>query len=386
MDFTMIDSAITCAFWLALACILYTFMGYPFALWLFSKVSPQVVLKTPISPTVSIVIAVRNEETNIARRLDNLRLQDYPSAKIEVIVVSDGSTDDTAAIVSSYSGRNVRQVELGSRLGKALALNRGIDIAKGEVIVFADARQQFESSAVSELVANFNDPRIGCVSGELILVKDDQSLIQAEMGTYWNYEKWIRKMESQTGSVIGATGAIYAIRRSLYLPLLDDTILDDVLTPLNIIRQGYRCIFDSRAVAFDSFSIDAGQEWRRKVRTLAGNWQLLSLKPSLLLPWRNPCWWRFISHKIMRLIVPFALIILLLSGAFLPGLFYLAATAMQCFLYATALAGVFVPVLRRVRIVSPCYFFLVMNAAALTGFGIWLTGKSKVIWHNKVTA
>ncbi len=372
----------TWLFWFSLACILYTFIGYPLLLRFFPKKSLRLdVHKDLFIPNVSIVIAAWNEEANISKRLDNLLTQDYPTDKTEIIVVSDGSTDSTNSIVSSYSDRSVRLVSLEDRLGKAQALNQGIAQAKGNIIVFCDARQYFEPSAVSWLVANFYDPRVGCVSGELILVKDDQSRIQVEMGAYWNYEKWIRKMESRTGSVVGATGSIYAIRRFLFKPLPPGTILDDVLTPLNIVREGYRCIFESKAVALDCFSKDTGQEWQRKVRTLAGNWQMLSLQPELLLPWRNPCWWRLVSHKILRLIVPFALIILFISGALLQGMLYRTVVVLQCLLYASALLACLLPTVRANRILRLEYFFLVMNAAALAGFWRWITGDCKTVWQ-----
>jgi cellulose synthase/poly-beta-1,6-N-acetylglucosamine synthase-like glycosyltransferase len=299
---------------------------------------------------------------------------------VEIIIVSDGSTDQTCELVKNCGQQNVRLIALAQRQGKAVAINHGMEQAQGEIILYADVRQHFAADVISELVAHFADPTVCCVRGELILVKDAESQIQAEMGAYWKYEKWVRKMESRTGSVVGATGAIYAIRRPLFIPLPQDTILDDVLTPLNVVNQGYRCVFDSNAVAYDSFSKDTGQEWRRKVRTLAGNWQLLSLQPTLLWPWRNFCWWRFISHKIMRLLVPFALIIFFLSGALLPGVLYRTATGFQALFYGIALAGLFIPGIRTLRMTNLCYFFLVMNAAAATGCWLWLTGQSKTLW------
>ncbi len=201
------------------------------------------------------------------------------------------------------------------------------------------------------------------------------------MGAYWRYEKWIRKMESRTGSVVGATGAIYAIRRDLYRNLPVGTLLDDVLTPLNVIEQGFRCTFNSCAVAYDAVSKNARQEWRRKVRTLAGNWQLMSLHPELLLPWRNPCWWRLLSHKFMRLFVPFALIILLVTSCLLSGGFYRTMAGMQLLIYALSFIGALVPRVRSFRIVNMSYFFLVMNAAALGGFWRWVTGGCRTVWQ-----
>ena len=371
---------LTCLFWSSLACILYTYLGYPCALWVLARFTRCPVEKGDFAPEISIVIAVWNEAPEIARRLDNLLAQDYPAGRTEILVVSDGCDDGTEEVVARYRDRNVRHLRLPGRNGKSFTLNQGVAAATGEIVVFADARQQFAPGAVAALVANFHDPRVGCVSGELILVKDEVSRIQAEMGAYWSYEKWIRKAESRTGSMVGATGAIYAIRRKLHIPLPPGTILDDVLTPLRVAEQGYRCVFDSSSLAYDLFSKDTGVEWSRKVRTLTGNWQLLSLQPGLLLPWRNPCWWRFISHKIMRLLVPLALVVLFVSGALLPGTIYRWATSLQCLPYGAAAVTGLVPVARSIRITRLCRFFLILNAAAACGFWQWITGGSSLVW------
>lgn len=331
-------------------------------------------------PSVSVVLAVRNEEARIAARLENLLAQEFDGA-LEIVVVSDGSTDATCDIVSSFAPRGVRLLKLGSPVGKAAAVNRGVARAGGGIVVFADARQRFERDAVARLAANFRDPSLGCVSGELVFLKDGTSAIQQEMGAYWRYEKSVRRLESRCGSVVGATGAIYAVRRALYRTLPAETLLDDVLTPLNVIEQGYRCRFDGTAVAYDVVSKDAGQEWTRKVRTLAGNWQLIALRPELLLPWANPCWWRLISHKLMRLVVPFLLIAMLASGALLSSPCYRTATIVQLAGYGTALAGLLIPPLRRFRLVKLGYFLLVMNAATVAGCWRWLTGGCASVWQ-----
>lgn len=361
---------------------MYTYAGYPLWLALWVRVRLKPVRKSPYVPTVSVVISAFNEELNIVRRVLNIREQDYPDEKVDIVIVSDGSTDRTVELLKPHVNDRLILIELPTNQGKAMALNAGLAKARGEIIVFTDARQTFALDAIRQLAASFSGPTIGCVSGELLFYRDAASSIQAEMGAYWKYEKWVRKMESRSGSVVGATGAIYAIRRDLYRPLPANALLDDVLTPLNIVQQGYRCIFESFAVAYDMVSKDAGQEWKRKIRTLAGNWQLMSLQPKLLLPWCNPCWWRFISHKIMRLIVPFWLILLLASGATLPGGFYRMVTAAQFLFYGLGLAGGLVPRLRRVRVTNFCYFFLIMNMAAISGFWLWVTGRSEIAWKS----
>src|SRR5208283_4061082 len=214
-------------FWLSVCFIAYTYFGYPLTLYVLSYFKSLTVKKGHIYPKISIVIAVRNEEKNIRERLEDLLAQEYPTNRREIIVVSDGSTDGTEDIVREYQGQNVRLSSLQSSKGKAEALNYGIAHAAGEVVVFADARQRFMPDALKHLVGNFNDPSVGCVSGELVFTESQGSEIKAEMGAYWHYEKWIRKCESRTGSVMGATGAIYAARTALYKPLPSGIILDD---------------------------------------------------------------------------------------------------------------------------------------------------------------
>lgn len=303
-------------FWFSLIFILYTYAGYPALLFVWSRLFPKPVLKAYMKPEplVSVVIAARNEEKNIRPRIENLVRQDYPAEKLEIIVVSDGSNDATVQIVRHLieelersPGRPpLKLIEVAENKGKPYALNLGVAEARGEIIVFADSRQIFDGSAVSALVSNFSDTAVGGVSGELFLIDDARDGAPVEMGVYWTYEKWIRKAESRSGSVVGATGAIYAIRRGLYQSLPEDTLLDDVLTPLNIIMQGHRVVYEGRAKAYDHVSGNVQQEWRRKVRTLAGNWQLLKLRPPLSSFRENPIFWRFMSHKILRLVVPSA--------------------------------------------------------------------------------
>lgn len=351
-------------------------------LLLLSRIGIKGIRKGNFLPTVSVVIAAGDEERAIGKRLENLLVQDYPRNLVEIIVVSDGSTDETERVVEGYLDQGVKSCRLELKRGKAAALNVGIGEAQGDIIVFADARQRFEESAVRHLVGNFADPAVGCVSGELVLLEDASSGIHAEVGLYWRYEKWIRKMESATGSVVGATGAIYAIRKSLYRRLPEGTILDDVLTPLNIVQQGYRAVFDGNALAFDVVSRDLGREWRRKVRTLAGNWQLMSLYPVLAFPLANRIWWRFMSHKVTRLLVPFFAPLVLVTGFTLEESGYRGcATAMTLGLFLAA-TGALLPCSRRFRIINTLYVFTAINVAAVVGFWKWATGQCGKTWQT----
>lgn len=368
------------SFWCSVALILYTYIGYPLLLAGLRRLAPIPVRKGPLTPKVSVVMAARNEESNIVRRLQNLAAQTYPPELLEVIVVSDGSADKTVELVRSFTGIRVKCVVLDESVGKAEALNAGVTEATGEIIVFCDARQTFDVVAVAELVRNFFDVKVGGVSGELFFHTTGEG-IQAQVGGYWRYEKWIRRAESACGSAIGGTGAIFAMRKSLYRDLPPGTLLDDVMTPMNVVLQGYRTIVDGSARAYDIASAQVSQEWVRKVRTLAGNWQLISLAPSLLSPFNNPCCWRFVSHKVLRLLVPAALVVLAVSGALLEGPFYRVFTAIEGVFYALAALGGAVPITRSNRWVNSSYFFLVMNLAAAAGFWCWATGKSGGVWQ-----
>jgi cellulose synthase/poly-beta-1,6-N-acetylglucosamine synthase-like glycosyltransferase len=293
-------------------------------------------------PSVSVVIAVRNEAARLPRRLRNIVEQTYPGP-LEIIVASDGSTDHPRTAVASC--RNVRLLELPAA-GKAVALNHGVASAGGEILVFADTRQQFSPAAITALVENFDDPEVGCVTGDLMLDcetdrQHSEPGVGEGVGLYWRYEKWLRRVESDIWSTLGATGAIYALRRSMWQPLPADTLLDDVLAPMRVVLAGQRTVFEPRARAFDCASPSAAVEQRRKVRTLAGNYQILALEPLLLLPFRNPVWLQYASHKLGRLLVPWALLGILLSSAALAssGWVYLVALILQLSFYALAATG-----------------------------------------------
>jgi poly-beta-1,6-N-acetyl-D-glucosamine synthase len=397
-------------FWIAAALVGYSYLGYPAWLWLRSRWSPRPVRRGLVEghavPAVSAVMVVRNEEAVIARKLENLMTLDYPQEKLDVVVVSDGSSDRTAAILADYardSGLRTGgpgQSRIGDRIedrtgartrlrtlikpvseGKAAGLNDAIKLASGEVLLFTDARQSIESGALRLLIENFADPDVGAASGELMLGDPTSGETGKGMGLYWRIEKKIRELESASGSVAGATGAIYCARRSLLgtSPLPAGTILDDVLLPMQIARQGYRVIFDSRARAWDSPDLGEGREFSRKVRTLSGNYQLLQLAPWLLSS-QNAIRFEFVSHKLSRLAVPFALLALLLASVFVPQPVYRAALGAQLAFYALSLAafaGVKIGPLS--RIADPARTFVVLNFAAMVAFINFVAGR-KAAW------
>jgi cellulose synthase/poly-beta-1,6-N-acetylglucosamine synthase-like glycosyltransferase len=384
-------------FWIAGALVGYSYLGYPAWLWLRSRWSPRPVrrnagLSSATAPAVSAVMVVRNEEDIIARKLENLLTLDYPQEKLEVVVVSDGSADRTPAILAEYArdaapatapaaGSRVRVLMKPVSQGKAAGLNDAIQLATGEILLFTDARQQIESGALRLLIENFADPEVGAASGALMLGDLASGEAGKGMGVYWRIEKEIRELESAGGSVAGATGALYCARRTLLAtePLPAGTILDDVLLPMQIARQGFRVVFDSRARAWDAPDLGEGREFSRKVRTLSGNYQLLQLAPWLLSS-ENPIRFEFVSHKLSRLAVPFALLALLLASMFLRQPLYRAALGAQLAFYALSLAAMTdVKIGPLARIADPARTFVVLNSAAVVAFVNFVTGR-KAVW------
>jgi cellulose synthase/poly-beta-1,6-N-acetylglucosamine synthase-like glycosyltransferase len=326
-------------FWTALAGIAYVYVGYPLLLLAWRRWGRRPVRKRYQEPSVSLVIAMRNERKNVQAKMQNCFELDYPPGRLQVIVSLDGPTDGTEALVRDYAGKGVEVVYSPVHRGKAEALNSGVAIASGEILVFADARQQFAKRAVRELVANFADACVGAVSGELVLLDEQAQEDSSAAGAYWRYEKGLRAMESDIHSVPGATGAIYAIRRELFAPLSPGTILDDVVIPMRIVLAGKRVIFDPAARAYEIVSQSTQSEYERKTRTLAGNYQLFAQMPELLAPWRNPIFVQLASHKLGRLLVPYCLAALFISNLFLLHGFYVVVLVGQVLWYALAGAG-----------------------------------------------
>jgi poly-beta-1,6-N-acetyl-D-glucosamine synthase len=360
-------------FWLSLSFIFIAYAGYPIWLYFRARFRPRPVQRASLSPSVTILLAVHCEEKTLPGKLHNLAALDYPPDRLEVIVISDGSTDETNKILAAWEASNRRTVILPNNRGKATALNYGAAEAKGEIVVFTDARQTIASGALRNLVANFADPSVGCVSGELI-IRSSQGI-----GLYWQLEKKIRYWEGLAGSTVGATGALYAVRRNLLLPLPQETILDDVYIPFQVVRQGQRVIFEPTALAWDDLKAGPKREFRRKVRTLLGNYQLLQLAPWVLTR-ANSLRLQFVCHKLLRLLVPFALVGLFVSTLWLREGIYELALALQVTFYALAALSIFrakVGIVARLSDISLA--FLVLNTAAAVAFIYFVTGR-KAVW------
>ncbi len=369
-------------FWGGAAVIFYAYVGYAVWLWLRSRWRAKPVELAPVTPSVTLVMVVRNEARVLEGKLRNLLDLHYPEERCEVVVVSDGSSDGTNEILARYAGHErLRSLVNQQARGKAAGLNDAIGAARGEIVVFTDARQHLEADAVRLLVENFADPSVGCASGELMLGDPAAGEAIRGMGLYWKFEKRVREMESLSGSVVGATGALYAVRKSLLVTVPTETILDDVYIPMNVVRQGFRVVFDPRARAWDVADQGTGREFNRKVRTLSGNYQLLQLAP-WLLSGSNPLRFEFVSHKLIRLIVPFALGATLVASMMLRQPIYRIALVLQIAFYA--LSFLVVAQMKRgllARMADAAFTFVILNSAAVVAFANFVTGR-KAAWNR----
>jgi poly-beta-1,6-N-acetyl-D-glucosamine synthase len=367
-------------FWVSLAMLAYTFAGYVVWLWLRCLFHSRGVKRAAIVPSVSVVMVVRNEEHVLEEKFQNLFSLDYPAERLQLIVVSDGSTDGTDEILREHA-KDPRVHVLMNCLqkGKACGLNDAMTWAQGEIIVFTDARQRIEREALRLLTENFADPGVGCVSGELMLGDPQSGEAVKGTGLYWRIEKRIRELESASGSVVGATGALYAVRRELVPPVPPGTILDDVYIPMHVARSGARVLFDGRARVWDAPDLGAQREFGRKVRTLSGNYQLLQVAPWLLRQ-ENPVRFEFVSHKLLRLLAPFALAAALVSTVFLPAPLYRIALACQILFYGLGILGMLPGKKGPLTLMADAaYTFVMLNVAALMAFGNFVTGR-KELW------
>ena len=356
-------------FWVSLSLIGYAYAGYPLLLlvWPWKRRT----LRSPQEPHISVVIAARNEARVIGEKLRHLHAMDYPASLVELIVVSDGSTDDTVQVLSAFQSiPSVRIQHYAEPRGKAHAINLAVAQATGEILVFNDARQKLAPGAIRALLSNFADHSVGCASGELRFFTEKQPGRKATL--YWKFERWLRARESLVGSCMGATGAFYAIRRRCFRPLPEGLILDDVFTPLQIALQGYRVIHDPAAIVFDHEAVSEEHEFRRKVRTLSGNYQLLRYLPGLLSP--RLIGVQFVSHKLLRLLVPLLLIACLVGSFLAEGWIYRLALFAQVACYLAALIGVLQGAKAPAWAAVPAGV-VVLNCAALVAMVHFFRGK-----------
>jgi cellulose synthase/poly-beta-1,6-N-acetylglucosamine synthase-like glycosyltransferase len=375
------------AFWGSIGALAYVYVLYPLLLSLLRVMARRPIKVEASEPTVCLFIAANDEAGVIAAKLENALALDYPADRLDILVASDGSVDGTNEIVARFAPR-VRLMTQSPRRGKIAAINRGLELVTSEIVVFSDANTFLAPDAVRALVRNFGSEEVGCVSGDVALIGDRAQLAKSE-DLYYRYERWIQHAESDIGSMIGADGALYAIRRRLFSPRPEDTILDDMAIPMSIVRAGGRVVFEPGARAQEPGVESAKEEFARKTRVVAGAMQFLSRSDSSVPLSAPQVILSLISHKALRWLSPaFAMVVfgtsVTLAGS---GQFYQYTTVsiLQAVVLILGLAGCF-PSLRRLPPIGLSHYFCLVQAAAAVGFVKGLSGRQSVLWRRFVRA
>ena len=368
-------------FWGSTAALGYVYFGYPAVLALLRSIARKSIVKSPMEPSVCLLIAANDEEFVIEAKLRNTLSVDYPQDRLEIVVASDGSIDATNEMVRRFIPR-VRLLELAPRRGKIAAINEAMRSITSEIVIFSDANTFLDHQAVRALVQNFSDPRVGAVSGDVTLVGERAALARSE-DLYYLYERWVQQAESEIGSMIGADGALYAIRRRLFVPPNNDTILDDMAIPMAVVRAGNRVVFEPGARGYEQGSETAAEEFARKARVVAGAIQFLARRDSWIGLRSSQAIFSLVSHKGLRWLSPVFLVgtfgaSLLLANE---SVFYAAAAAAQGLLFVLGAVGCWRPA-RRIGLVAFAHYFCLVQLAACVGFLRGLSGGQSVRWRR----
>lgn len=368
---------------ISLFMVFYVYGGYPVLAAALGLVAGRPVRKGSIEPMVTIVIAAYNEQDVIGATIENKLALDYPRDRLEIIVVSDGSTDQTDEIVGMYAVRNVRLIRQEPRAGKTSGLNLAIPQARGEIIVFSDANSLYAPSGLRHLVANFADEEVGYVTGRMMYANPDGTTIGEGCSTYMCYENFLRVIESRIGSVVGVDGGVDAMRKRLYRPMNADQ-LPDFVQPLKVVEQGYRVVYEPEALLWEPSLKEAGDEYRMRVRvSLRAFWALFDMR-KLLAPWHDPLFaWQLWSHKALRYLCFLFLVAAYVSNLALlgQGTWYVALFLLQS---AGYFAAVTMPYLERTgkgcRLCTLARYFFLLNLAAAHAFGKFLRREKQIVW------
>jgi len=370
-------------FWASLLLALYVYFLYPVTASILASVLKRRVKRNPIEPGVTIVIAAFNEEAHIGATIENKLNIDYPKDRVEIIVISDSSTDRTDEIVKGYAASGVRLIRQEPRQGKTAALNRAVPEAKGEIVVFSDSNSIYSKSALKELVSNFSDPTVGYVTGKMVYVNGDGSVIGDGCSAYMKYENWLRGVETSIGSIVGVDGGIDAVRKRLFSPMQPDQIPDFIL-PLKVIEKGYRVVYDPAALLNENSLGKSSDEYRMRVRVSLRSMHALWDMKHLLNPFRYGFYsWQLFSHKVLRYgMFAFLGTMYFFNLALVQERFYLISFVLQNIFYASAAMGLYIERKGRENtslFYIPFYFGLI-NLAAAHAFWKFLRNERQVTW------
>ncbi len=371
-------------FFTSLAALFYVYIGYPLLVYFVSLVRPREIKKSFIEPNVTILITAYNEEKDIRTKLENTLLIDYPKEKLEILVASDGSTDRTDEIIKSFSEQNIKLFRQEGRKGKTFTQNKAVEETWGEIILFSDATTMYRADVLREILPNFADQTVGCVAGKLIYVDESASSVGSGAKSYWNYETFLKTSESRACSLIGASGCLYAVRKSAYREMYAEACSDFLICTI-LYRQNLRSVFEPNAVCTEETNRHAGNELKMRVRVISQTFTDLWRNRDMLNPLKSGFYAvELLSHKLMRYAVPFFLFLMFISTAFLAAtstLFFIILAA-QIIFYLFGLIGWII----EKRGVSPIIFsmplyFVLANLASIVGFYKFLRGEKYTRWE-----
>ncbi len=368
-------------FWLSSLLVVYTFAGYGILITVLARFIRRPVRFEQLTPAVSLIISAYNEDKVIAEKIKNCFAVDYPCELLELIVVADGSNDRTAEIVQTFATRGVRLLHEPTRRGKIAAMNRAVPLANGEILVFSDADAMLEPQAIRMLVANLADPKVACVGGEK-RIRQGTSVQAKGEGAYWHYEAYLKRLDSNLNTAIGAIGELFAIRRELYRAMDEDLLIEDFVVTMYLVAAGWRVVYEPRAITWENASPSLVGEWQRRVRMAAGGFQAIGRLKRMLNPMRGFASFQYISHKVLRWLSPFFMIAAFSANlGLLDQPFYQWTMLAQVVFYGLAALG-FVLALLDVRFwpLQIPFYFCFANATSLAGFLRWVTRSQPVTW------
>ena len=380
----MVELIAKIVFWASIAALAYVYAGYPLLVYLLSRIAPKPVRRGAIEPSVTILITAYNEEKAIREKLENTFLIDYPAEKLEILVASDGSTDRTDEIVKEFAARGVRLFRQEGRVGKTVTQNNAVLESTGEIILFSDATTDYRPDVLREILPNFADESVGCVAGKLIYVDDSASSVGKGAQSYWNYETFLKESESRACSLIGASGCLYAVRKSAYRPMYAEACSDFLICTV-IYEQGLRSVYEPRAVCMEDTNRQTGKEMQMRVRVILQTFTDLWRNRRIMNPFRGGFYAvQLVSHKVLRYAVPLFLLLIFVSNAILIpySLFFDVAFAAQAGFYLLAAIGwAFEKAGVKIGVLAIPHYFVLANLASVFGFYKFLRGERFAAWE-----
>ncbi|MEZ5426398.1 MAG: glycosyltransferase family 2 protein [Pyrinomonadaceae bacterium] len=378
------ETAAQIIFGISVGALFYTYIGYPIFVYLVSLLFPRRVRRSAFEPPVTVLITAYNEEKDIRGKLENTLAIDYPPEKMEILVASDGSTDRTDEIVREFSDRGIRLFRQEGRVGKTVTQNNAVDLASGEIILFSDATTMYDRSVLEKMLPNFADQNVGCVAGKLIYVDSSESGVGKGAKSYWSYETFLKENESRACSLIGASGCLYAVRKSAYRPMYPEACSDFLIATL-LYEQGLRTVYEPSAVCTEETNNRTDNEMRMRVRVIAQTFTDLWRNRSMLNPLKSGFFAiELISHKVFRYAVPVFLSLILLSTAvlaFYSNLFVLLLALEIGFYLLALLAWAIESRGKNPGILAIPLYFVLTNLASLIGFYKFLRGDRIANWE-----